>query len=420
MTEAQLETQLRNGTFDVFVARQPIFQRDLQVYGYELLYRGNLENSFDGTPDDIATARVIANAFLAIGAEKLLNGKPAFLNFNSSFLTLEYAALAPLQSAVVEILEHVEPTPEVLESCRQLKIKGYTLALDDSVDEARIEPWVDLVDIVKVDFLKTDARTRDKILARCKRSNIRALAEKLETQQDFEHAAALGYEYYQGYFFARPTIIRGRAIPDAKLMLLQLLREVSQPEVDFDTVEKLLQRNVSLVYKLLRYVNSAAFSWRSKITSVRHALGLLGETELRKWLCLLLISALGSNAIPEVVVHSLVRARFAELVSPMLDLQSRRSSAFLLGLLSNLDALLQCSMTEALSELNLDDELSNALLGKSNDHEPFAELRGLMEAYEATDLSRISGIAHEFQLPATDLTKAYVQAVEWADSVAKD
>ena len=420
MTEAQLDNHLKTGTFDVFVARQPIFQRDLQVYGYELLYRGNMENSFDGTPDDIATARVIANAFLSIGAEKLLNGKPAFLNFNSSLLTLEYAALASLQSAVVEILENVEPTPDVLAACRKLKAKGYTLALDDSVDEARIEPWIDLVDIVKVDFLKTDTRARDKILARCKRHDIRVLAEKLETQQDFEHAASLGYDYYQGYFFARPTILRGRAIPDAKLMLLQLLREISQPEVDFDRVEKLLQRNVSLVYKLLRYVNSAAFSWRSKITSVRHAMGLLGETELRKWLCLLLVSQLGSNAIPEVVVHSLVRARFAELVSPMIDLESRKSSAFLLGLLSNLDTLLNCPMMEALAELNLDDELSNALLRRSSDHDTFSELRELMEAYEATDYFKISGIAEQFRLPPTELTKAYVEAVEWADTVARD
>jgi len=420
MTEAQLDNHLKTGTFDVFVARQPIFQRDLQVYGYELLYRANMENSFDGTPDDIATARVIANAFLSIGAEKLLNGKPAFLNFNSSLLTLEYAALASLQSAVVEILENVEPLPEVLTACRKLKAKGYTLALDDSVDEERIGPWIDLVDIVKVDFLKTDARKRDKILALCKRHDIRVLAEKLETQQDFEHAAALGYDYYQGYFFARPTILRGRAIPDAKLMLLQLLREISRPEVDFDQVEKLLQRNVSLVYKLLRYVNSAVFSWRSKITSVRHAMGLLGETELRKWLSLLLVSQLGSNAIPEVVVNSLVRARFAELVSPMIDLESRKSSAFLLGLLSNLDTLLNCPMTEALAELNLDDELSNALLGQRSDHDTFSELRELMDAYEATDSAKILGISEDFRLPATDLTKAYVQAVEWADSVARD
>jgi c-di-GMP-related signal transduction protein len=420
MTQAQLDNPLRNSAFDVFVARQPIFQRDLQVYGYELLYRGNMENSFDGTPDDIATARVIANAFLAIGAEKMLNGKPAFLNFNSSLLTLEYAALVPMQSAIVEILERVEPTEEVLNCCRELKSKGYRLALDDSIDVASIEPWLDLVDIVKVDFLKSDERTRDKILARCKKRNIHVLAEKLETKQDFEQAAALGYEYYQGYFFARPTIVRGRAIPDAKLMLLQLLREVSQPEVDFDRVEKHMQRNVSLVYKLLRYVNSAAFGWRSKINSVRHAMGLLGESELRKWLCLLLVGALGQDTVPEVVVHSLVRARFAELVAPMIDLESRKASAFLLGLLSNLDSLLNCTMTEAISELNLDDELANALLGRSSDHDIFSELRDLMEAYEATDSARISGIAHEFHLSATDLTKAYVQAVEWADSVAKD
>lgn len=419
MTEAHFDNQVKDTALDVFVARQPIFQPNLQVYGYELLYRGNLENSFDGTPADVATARVIANAFLTIGAEKLLNGKPAFINFDSSLLTLEYASLVPFQTAVVEILESVVPTPEILESCRFLKSKGYTLALDDSEHEAQVEPWLGLVDIVKVDFLKTDARTRRNILTRCQSRNVRTLAEKLETQQDFEHAAALGYDFYQGFFFARPMIVRGKSIPDAKLFLLEMLREVSHEEMDFDRIETLMQRNVSLVYKLLRYVNSAVFGWRGKITSVRHAMGLLGEKELRRWICLLLVGSLGQDTVPELVVHALVRARFAELIAPMIHLESRRASAFLLGLLSNLDAILGCPMEEAISELHLEDDLSDALLGRGSRQDLLGRLYQLMLAYEQTDSARIFAIAQDFRIATADLTKAYVSAVEWADAVAK-
>jgi c-di-GMP-related signal transduction protein len=190
MIDCQPDTVL-----DVFVARQPIFSRNLQVYGYELLYRGTTGNSFDGTSADVATARVIANSFLTIGGEKLLDGKIPFINFDSSLL-LKYAALLPFPTAVVEILENVEPTEDVLAACQDLKSKGHQLALDDIESESRIEPWVGLVDIVKVDFLQAGTRARIDIAAKCKKYKIHALAEKLETRAEFEEAVALGYEYF--------------------------------------------------------------------------------------------------------------------------------------------------------------------------------------------------------------------------------
>lgn len=409
LTEPQLGTAC-----DVYVARQPIFTRNLQVYGYELLYRGLAGNSFDNTSADVATAQVIANGFLTIGGEKLLNGKIPFINFDSSFL-LKYAALLPFPCAVVEILENVEPTADVLAACKELRDKGHMMALDDTESEARIEPWIDVVHIVKVDFLKTDSQTRKNIATRCRNHKIDALAEKLETREDFDEAVALGYEYFQGFFFARPTMVKGRAMIEKKLPLIQLLREVTAEEVDLNRVEELLQRNVSLVYKLLRFVNSALFAWHSQIKSVRHAITLLGLEELRKWICLLLVAGIGADAVPQLLVNSLVRARFAELLCPKMGLRQKKSSGFLLGLLSHLDTVLQRPMEEVIAELQLDGDLGSALLGHRTPENQLGRVLELIQAYDQPDWTRAAAIGKEFHLGMVDLSTAYVNAVEWAD-----
>ena len=403
---------------DVFVARQPIFSRNLQVYGYELLYRGSPSESFDGTAADLATARVIAHSFLTIGAEKLLNGKLPFINFDSSLL-LEHAAVLPFPYAVFEILENVKPAEDVLAACRELKKKGYKLALDDVVVEARIEPWLDVVDIVKVDFLSADPQTLKVLATRCKERKIQTLAEKVETRSDFENAVALGYDYFQGFFFGRPTVVQGRTMSETKLVLVQLLRELSADEVDFDRIEPLMQRNVPLVYKLLRFMNSPLFAWRSQIKSVRHAMALLGEEELRKWLCLLVVAGLGSDTIPQLLVDSLVRARFAELVSHKTTLNRKKSSAFLLGLLSHLDAILHRPMEEIITELDLEEDLASALLGPANEQNHLSLLYELIQAYERVDWIRTAAFGEGLKVGPNYVASAYVKAVEWADVAVK-
>ncbi len=412
-TEEQAGTGL-----DVFVARQPIFSRNMQVYGYELLYRGGPSNSFDGTGADLATARVITNSFLNIGAEKLPNGKVPFINFDSSLL-LEYATVLPFPYAVFELLENVKPTEDVIAACRALKKRGYRLALDDVVTEARIEPWLDVVDIIKVDFLSADPEAVKVLGTRCKERKIQALAEKVETRTVYKTASALGYDYFQGFFFGCPTLVRGRAISEPNLVLVQLLREVSADEVDFDRIEALMQRNVSLVYKLLRFMNCPLFVWRSQIKSVRHAMALLGEEELRKWLCLLVVAGLSADTIPQLLVDSLVRARFAELVSDKTRLNRKKSSAFLLGLLSHLDAILHRPMEEIITELDLEEDLKGALLRRGNEQNELRLVYELVQAYERMDWIRTAALAREFNVGMSDLSKAYVKAVEWADIAAK-
>jgi c-di-GMP-related signal transduction protein len=403
---------------DVFVARQPIFSRNMQVYGYELLYRSGPTDSFDGTAADLATARVIAHSFLTIGARKLLNGKLPFINFDSSLL-LEHAAVLPFPYAVFEILENVKPTDDVLAACRGLKKQGYKLALDDVITEARIEPWLDIVDMVKVDFLGTDADTRKVIAARCEERKVMALAEKVETRGDHDNAISLGYHYFQGFFFSRPTVVQGRTLPETKLVLIQLLRELSADEVNFDRIELLVQRNVSLVYKLLRFVNSPLFGLRSQVKSVRHAMALLGEEELRKWLCLLVVAGLGADTIPQLLVDSLVRARFAELLSDRTRMNRTKSSAFLLGLLSHLDAMLHRPMEEVIRELDLEQNVTSALLGHFTEQNKLGMLYELIQAYERADQIRTAAIGEALKVSTGDVSAAYGKAVEWADEAAK-
>lgn len=412
------ETPATEPSVDIFLARQPIFARNLQVYGFELLYRGSAENSFDNTPGDIASARVIANAVLTLGVEKLLGGKIPFINFDATLL-LDYAPLLPFPSAVVEILETVEPTEQILLACRDLKKRRYQLALDDCVSPEQLTPWLGTVDIVKIDFLKTSPEVRKNIVALCKSHKLHPLAEKVESREDFDEAFKLGCEYFQGFFFARATVLKGRAISDTQLLLLELLKEVSTEEMDFDRVEQLVQRNVSFVHKLLRFMNSPLFAWGSQIKSVRHALVLLGEEELRKWICLLLVAGIGAEATPHLLVNSLVRARFAELLCTKVRLSPKKSSAFLVGLLSHLDALLHRPMPEVVSELRLDYPLSEALLGQSDWNNRIGMVYELIRAYEKPDWARTTALAQQFNLSVLDLSTAYVKAVEWADEAAR-
>ena len=403
---------------DVFVARQPIFRRDLQVHGYELLYRSSPKNAFDGTSAEIATARVMVNAFLAIGGDKLLNHKPAFLNLDGAMLTLPYASLLPFRSVVIEILEHVIPTPEVLEACRGLKRRGYTLALDDCSDVSAIGPWQGVVDLIKVDFQQCAAHVREELIQTCRRKGLKALAEKVETPEEYRLAASLGYDYYQGYFFARPEMVTGRAISESKMRLLRMLREVSRDDVDLDQLERLVLEEVALTYKLLRYLNSAAFGFRSQIKSVRHALALLGEQELRKWICLLLLATLGQGKPSQIIIDSLLRARFGELLAPHLGLGGRKSTVFLLGLLSHLDAILGCDMGQALDGLALEADVRNTLLEHNQQENALTYLYLLIKAYNAGDWIRSVAVAEKYRLPLSQLSYTYTTAVHWADAVA--
>jgi len=315
----------------VFVARQPIFDRAQHVYGYELLFRQGVSHALDWH-GDTATSVVVTNSFSLIGIEALTSGKRAFINFTRNLLLRQIATTLPVDMVAVEVLEDVEPDSLIVEACRKLKERGYMIVLDDFVNDPRWAPLVRLADIIKIDFLNTPVANRERVPRELSKLNIKFLAEKVETKEDFQMALDFGYHYIQGYFFSKPETISVQDIPGYKLNYLYTLYEINQPQVNFDTLEAVILREVSLSYKLLRFINSAFFNLRHRIKTVRHALMLLGTEEIRKWASLVALSGMGADKPDELAVVSAMRGKFFELLALECGMENHRTDIYLMGL----------------------------------------------------------------------------------------
>ena len=402
---------------DVLVARQAIFDRDRRVYGYELLFRSDAgRNEFDGTEGGLATKQVLANSLLVIGLDNLVGTKKAFVNFGRGPLLQGWYASLPRSNTVIELLETVEPDAEVLEACRKLREQGYQLALDDFVFRPGWKDLLDIADLVKIE-VQSIPRPEQKLLVRsCKARGLQVLAEKVETYEEFNWARETGYDYFQGYFFARPVIVQGRQIPAAKMHCLRLLQEAQRPELDFERLENLILEDVSLSYQLLRYVNSPLFALTSSIRSIRQALLFFGETELRKWIALATLTRTAEDKPSELIRHSLVRARFCESVARMTE-RGLEQSAFLTGLFSLLDALMDRPLEETLSAMSLAPEIAAVLSGQTPESGSLARVYQLARAYEDADWPRVEQIAHQLGVPVGTLSEIYCGAAGWASQV---
>jgi c-di-GMP-related signal transduction protein len=400
---------------DVLVARQAIFDRDRRVYGYELLFRSQPgQNEFDGTEAGLATRQVLANSLLVIGLENLVGAKKAFVNFGRGPLLQGWHSALPRESTVIELLESVEPDPEVIEACRKLRGQGYQVALDDFVYRPGCEELLEVADLVKIE-IQSMPRPEQKLLVRaCRGRGLETLAEKVETYEEFEWAREAGYDYFQGYFFARPVVMRGRQIPAAKLHCLRLLQEAHRPELDFERLEKLILEDVSLSYQLLRYVNSPLFALTSRIRSIRQALMFFGENDLRKWIALATLARTAEDKPGELIRHSLVRARFCESLAVEKGL---KQSAFLMGLFSFLDALIDRPLQETLSEISLAPEITAVLSGQAPPDDPLALIYDLARAYEVADWPGVEEVARRLGVAVNGLGEVYCAAAGWAAQV---
>jgi c-di-GMP-related signal transduction protein len=402
---------------DVLVARQAIFDRDRRVHGYELLFRSDAgQNEFDGTEAGLATRVVLANSLLVIGLEKLVGSKKAFVNFGRGPLLQGWHLALPPGRTVIELLENVEGDAEVTQACRELREQGYQLALDDFVFRPGCECLLAVADMVKIE-IQSLPRPEQKLLIRsCRARGLQTLAEKVETHEEFEWAREAGYDYFQGYFFAQPVIVRGRQIPAAKLHCLRLLQEAQRPELDFDRLEVLILEDVSLSYQLLRYVNSPLFALTNRIRSIRQALLFFGEDELRKWIALATLSRAAEDKPGELILHSLVRARFCESLAQTAE-KGLEQSAFLMGLFSLLDALIDRPIEEALAAMNLAPEIAAVLNGQAPEGDKLGGIFGLTRAYEAADWARVEELAGRLSIPTSNLGEVYCAAVGWARQV---
>ncbi|NPA25579.1 MAG: HDOD domain-containing protein, partial [Deltaproteobacteria bacterium] len=346
---------------ETFVARQPIFDRDQKVYAYELLFRDSMDNFMPEIDSDTATSHLLKNSFLTIGVNELCGGHHSFINFTDHLLIKRVPLLLPRDSLVVEILEDVEITEELIAACRELARAGYIIALDDFVYSPDFIPLLEIADIIKFDFrISTLDEIRSNIDA-IAGFNLRLLAEKIENQEEFATARKLGFELFQGYFFCRPEIIRGREIPAAQLALLELVSAVNQEDFDCDELEAIINRDLGLSYRLLRYINSPFFAKAHKISAIRQAIAYLGHNELRRFVALSSMAELSQNKPDELLRLACIRARFCELLGEISHLKVKKAELFTVGLFSLLDAIIDQPMAEIIKKLPLSNELVRAL-----------------------------------------------------------
>ena len=396
-----------------FIGRQPIFDGQEKVYGYELLYRSGLENHYTAKDSDAAAREVVDN-YLTAGTRTLTAGRRAFINCTREFLVSEYATLLPRATVVIEILESVEPDDVVLAACRKLKQLGYVIALDDFVYSEKFQPFVDLADIIKVDFQLSAPRECEQMAEKFGPMGIQMLAEKVETRAQFSQARDTGYVYFQGYFFCKPQIVPSRHIPAFKMHYLRILQAVSKEDLDVDEIVSIINHEVSLCYKLLKLVNSALFGFRCEINSTRHAIALLGANEVKKWAAVAAVLGLAGNEPSELILTSLARARTCELLASKLGSRSQAQNMFLLGVFSLMDALLGRPMREIVSEVALPQMVRAALLGEAN---RFREVLDLVTFHEAGLWSEVNEIAGRLHQPRTRVCDAYLEGLDWAQRI---
>jgi len=397
-----------------FIARQPIFDTKGRVYAYELLFRSGLHNYFDCDDADHAAASVIANSNLLFNLDEMTGGTKAFINCTHTVLVKDLMTTLPRQQAVVEVLEDVEPDDKIIEACRRLKSLGYTLALDDFVYHENFEPLLELADIIKVDFLLSDVDEQERLAKTMIPRGIKMLAEKVETHEVYEHAKQMGYQLFQGYFFAKPVIISRKDIPTNKVQFLRILKDIHAQEVDFKKLALTIQSEVSLSYKLLKLINSAAFALRHKVTSILQALSLLGLREIRSWVSLLSIASMADDKPAELVVSSLIRARLCEQLAQPCKMGDRQSDMFLMGLFSLLDTIMSRPIDEILEEITVEDDIVAALTGEPG---MLRSILDLVIAMEKGEWEEVSRLAAELQIEEQPLSAAYLDAVAWAQDI---
>jgi c-di-GMP-related signal transduction protein len=405
---------------EVYLGRQPILDRRSDVVGYELLFRSSLANFCDASDATTATSQVIVNAVLGVGLDRLLGGKPAFINFDRALLLGDLTTLLPANRAVIEILETVPADTEVLSACHRLREQGYTLALDDCLDDERTAAFVPFVDILKVDFQQTPALEQEKLVRRYRGRQMKMVAEKVETEQEFQQACRFGFEYFQGFFFDRPTVLQASRIPASQVNGLRLMKQTQKEDLDFGAIEDLVRHDVSFSHSLLKYLNSAAFNWARPVESVRQALLLLGSDEIRKWAWMACLAALGRNRPRVLMTQVLMRGRFCETLARSAQLSLGESDPFLLGMFSLLDAILERPLEGILNDLNIGSVLRSALLGTAGAEDRLSTLLKIVKAYEAGDWKTVEEAGASIGLIIGPLTTSYLESLYWVDAVAAD
>jgi EAL and modified HD-GYP domain-containing signal transduction protein len=391
-----------------YLARQPIMDLHGRVHGYELLFRAGPEAVFRGDGDH-ATRTMLDNTVI-FGLEKLTGGVPAFVNCTSESLVEEMVHVLPSGMTVLEILEGLDPTPDLIAACRKLKISGFRLALDDFTWKTGFDPLVEMADYVKIDFLLTGAEERKSLIQRLRGVTVALIAEKIETQEEYKKACEEGFTLFQGYYFCRPALLENRKIPANRLSQIEILQSLRSKVLDLRKLTALLKRDAALTYRLLRLVNSPMCAIRQEVRSIQAALLAVGENTFRRIATLAIASELNSGQPAEILRMAFVRGRFCELAAELYDLNS--TEQYLLGMLSLLPAMLRLPMDKLVPDLPLRDEICDALLGKAGTERSLLQW---LESHEQGDWDACDAVFHAYGLDREFLVTCYTEALLWAE-----
>ncbi|WP_027390169.1 EAL and HDOD domain-containing protein [Chrysiogenes arsenatis] len=394
---------------NIFIARQPIFDLNMEVYAYELLFRIDGAEIYDYSDGDKATAKVLAETLNSLDLSNLTGQQRYFINFTANLLISDVASLFPKELLHVEVLEDVEPTPEILTACRNLRENGYMVVLDDFEYKPSMQPLVDLANIIKVDCLLSPKEEWEATAKRVEGKNIKLLAEKLETREMFEMAKAMGYEYFQGYFFSRPTLTEVKDVGPNKLNSMNLMREINRPDVDMKKLEQIIRQDVSLSMKLLKLINSAVFSLRTEVTSVGQAIRLLGLSNVQKWSSVVALGQMGEGLPKELIELTLIRGHFCDLLAKSAKTAIPPDSAYLVGVFSLIDTFMGRPLAELLADLPLAEDLKWALLKRIG---TLGNLLRLIEAYEQADWPLCESICEPLGVNPDAISAVYLQSVK--------
>ena len=391
----------------VFVGRQPIYCQDESSFGYELLFRSSFVNHADIKDGQTATAELLINTFAEIGLERIVGSLPAFINVSQEFIVNQHCHFLPKDKVVIEVLENVKPTREVMQALSDLKREGYTIALDDFVYAENLKPMLELADVVKIDVSDFNKTAELEKQIQCIRPfGVKLLAEKIESVEEFENCKTLGFDLFQGFFFSKPSIVQGRKLPANHISMIQIVALIQNPSVTLNEISDIILTEPILAYKLLRFVNSAYYGLSKEIDSIQHAVTLIGIRQI-KTLCSLTALATAAGRKPmELIQTLLIRGKMCELLAAKLSYK-KTESYFLTGLFSSLDALLDIAIDEALSMLPVCSEVVDAI---SAGEGKMGKVLNCSIAYE-------TGNWKEVQLDSLDqneIRNTYFEAIAWA------
>ena len=394
-----------------YVARQPILDRELNTHAYELLFRDSLDNVFPLISARQATARLVAEQFLQQNIDQLLGGRLCFINFPHSLLLDGLAECLPQDKVVIEILEDATPDDALLAKVRQLHQLGYRLALDDFTLSPAWERFLPFIHIIKFDLRATSLAKIEGFILSHRHLPLTYLAEKVEDKLEFERMKSLGVELFQGFFFSRPEMVQQTTLQPDQLVVMQLLEVVNQADPDLDRIEQLLNQDVSLSLKLLRYVNHLK-RFPQPIASFRQAASYLGHAQLKRFVALVAATSAGHDKSGELYQMSLIRARFCELLAQTHAPTRQAQQAFITGLFSLLDVLLGQPLDQLLGSIPLTAEIRAALLERKGS---LGFYLAFCEDYENANWPRIAASTVRLELTEEKVSHLYLAATTWVN-----